>query len=288
MSRIFGPVRQNGYVVRDIEKAMTHWVEVMGVGLATAITNLMMCAIIMTIAMKAGRMRQYYVLGRLWRSDWSAFRDIFRVGIPISMMIMMEHSLFASATFMMGNLGTAAVAAHTIALNLAATSFMVPLGIGQAAVVRVGLAVGRKDPDGIRRAGWTALVIGGLFMLVPALLFAFFPKALIGLFIDVDAPENAAVLALGMSYLQIAAFFQLFDGIQCIAAHVLRGHRDTRTPMMAAALSYLIIGFPSAFYMAFHTPLAGDGIWWGLLVALGLVAVFLTLRIHRLNRQLST
>ena len=125
-------------------------------------------------------------------------------------------------------------------------------------------------------------------MLGPALLFALFPKALIGLFIDVDAPENAAVLALGMSYLQIAAFFQLFDGIQCIAAHVLRGHRDTRTPMMAAALSYLIIGFPSAFYMAFHTPLAGDGIWWGLLVALGLVAVFLTLRIHRLNRQVST
>ena len=96
------------------------------------------------------------------------------------------------------------------------------------------------------------------------------------------------MLALGMSYLQIAAFFQLFDGIQCIAAHVLRGHRDTRTPMMAAGLSFLIVGFPSAFYMAFHTPLAGDGIWWGLLVALGLVAVFLTLRIHRLTRQVST
>ncbi len=262
--------------------------EVMGVGLATAITNLVMCAVIMTIAMKAGRMRRYHVLGRLWRSDWGTFRDIFRVGVSISMMIMMEHSLFASATFMMGNLGTAEVAAHTIALNLAATSFMVPLGIGQAAVVRVGLAVGRKDPDGIRRAGWTALVIGGLFMLIPALLFAIFPKALIGLFIDVDAPENAAVLALGMSYLRIAAFFQLFDGIQCIAAHVLRGHRDTRTPMMAAGLSFLIVGFPSAFYMAFHTPLAGDGIWWGLLVALGLVAVFLTLRIHRLTRQVST
>ena len=133
----------------------------------------------MTIAMKARRMRQYYVLGRLWRSDWGAFRDIFRVGVPISLMIMMEHSLFASATFMMGNLGTAEVAAHTIALSLAATSFMVPLGIGQAAVVRVGLAVGRKDPDGIRRAGWIALASGGLFMLGPALLFAFFPKALI-------------------------------------------------------------------------------------------------------------
>ena len=259
--------------------------EVMGVGLATTVTNIVMCAVIFAIVIKAKRMRRYHVLNWYWRHDWTAFRDIFRVGIPISMMIMMEHSLFASATFMMGNLGTAEVAAHTIALNLAATSFMIPLGIGQAAVVRVGLAIGRQDPDGARRAGWTALAVGALIMLLPALLFGFAPQTLIGLFIDVDASTNATVLTLGMSYLTIAAFFQLFDGIQCIAAHILRGFQDTRTPMLAAGLSYLIIGFPSAFFMAFYTSLAGDGIWWGLLIALGLVAVFLTLRFHRLTLQ---
>ncbi|MED6311222.1 MAG: MATE family efflux transporter, partial [Pseudomonadota bacterium] len=140
---------------------------VMGVGLATTFTNFAMCTAIMIIAMKANRLRRYNVLGRFWRPDWSVFKDILKVGIPISAMIMMEHSLFASATFMMGNLGTAEVAAHTIALQLAATSFMVPLGIGQAAVIRVGLAVGRKDIEGVRRAGWLAIGLGFAFMFGP-------------------------------------------------------------------------------------------------------------------------
>lgn len=260
--------------------------EVMGVGLATTATNTVMCAVIMVISMKANRLRRYKVLGRFWRPDWPVFREIFRVGTPISAMIMMEHSLFASATFMMGNLGTAEVAAHTIALNLAATSFMVPLGIGQAAVVRVGLAIGRQDAAGVRRAAWTAIAIGFVFMFVPALMFAIAPKFFIGLFIDVDVAANALVVRLGMSYLLIAAIFQLSDGIQCIAAHILRGHRDTRVPMFIAGLSFLVVGFPAAFYMAFHTPLRGDGIWWGMLIALSLVALLLTARVHRLSRSI--
>lgn len=258
---------------------------VMGVGIATTATNLVMCAAIMLIAMKANRLKRYVVLGRLWRPDWSVFRDIFRVGTPISAMIMMEHTLFASATFMMGNLGTHEIAAHTIALNLAATSFMVPLGIGQAAVIRVGLAVGRNDVEGVRRAGWMALIIGFGFMFVPVMLFALAPKFLIGLFIDISVPANAIVVQLGVSYLLIAALFQLSDGIQCIAAHVLRGRRDTQMPMYIAACGYMLIGFPAAFYMAFETPLRGDGIWWGLLIALGLVAVALTYRFHRLTAR---
>lgn len=262
--------------------------EVMGVGIATSATNFVMFVIMMLIASNANRLKHYVVLGRIWRPDWSVFRDIFRVGTPISAMIMMEHALFAGATFMMGNLGTDEIAAHTIALNLAATSFMVPLGIGQAAVIRVGLAVGRGDRDGVRRAGWMALGIGFAFMFVPVLLFALAPKFLIGLFIDVDVPANATVVSLGMSYLLIAALFQLSDGTQCIAAHVLRGQRDTQTPMLIAAAAYVAIGFPAAYLMGFETPLRGDGIWWGLLIALGLVAVSLTLRFHRLTRVTAT
>ena len=258
---------------------------VMGVGLATTFTNFAMCAAIMIIAMKANRLRRYNVLGRFWRPDWSVFKDILKVGIPISAMIMMEHSLFASATFMMGNLGTAEVAAHTIALQLAATSFMVPLGIGQAAVIRVGLAVGRKDIEGVRRAGWLAIGLGFAFMFGPAVLFATMPEFLIGLFIDIDAPANADVLTLGISYLLIAAIFQLSDGTQCIAAHTLRGLRDTRVPMLIAGLSFLVIGFPSAFYTAFYTTLEGDGIWWGLLIALSLVAVLLSIRFHYKTKE---
>ena len=229
------------------------------------------------------RFRRYYILASFWRRDWRVFCDIFRVGFPISAMIMMEHSLFASATFMMGNLGTNEVAAHTIALNLAATSFMIPLGIGQAAVVRVGLAAGRRDHEGARRAGWSALALGFIFIFPSALLFALVPTFLIGLFIDVNASANAEVVKLGISYLLIAALFQLFDSIQCITAHILRGHRDTRIPMIVIGLSYLLIGFPSALLMAFTTVLRGEGIWWGMLIALGLVAIFLTIRFQRLK-----
>ena len=259
--------------------------EVMGVGLATTFTNFAMCAAIMLISMKANRLRRYNVLGRFWRPDWSVLRDILKVGLPISAMIMMEHSLFASATFMMGNLGTAEVAAHTIALQLAATSFMVPLGIGQAAVIRVGLAVGRNDIAGVRRAGWLAIGLGFTFMFGPAVLFAIAPRFLIELFLDIGDPVNADVLALGISYLLIAAIFQLSDGIQCIAAHALRGLSDTRVPMLIAGLSFLVIGFPSAFYTAFYTPLRGDGIWCGLFIALSLVAVLLSMRFHHQTKK---
>ena len=258
---------------------------VMGVGLATTFTNFTMCSAIMIIAMKANRLRRYKVLGYFWRPDWLVFRDILKVGIPISAMIMMEHSLFASATFMMGNLGKSEIAAHTIAIQLAATSFMVPLGIGQAAVIRIGLAVGRNDSAGARRAGWLAIGLGFAFMFVPAVLFAVAPQFLIGLFIDIQAPANSEILALGSSYLLIAAIFQLSDGIQCIAAHSLRGLCDTRIPMLIAGLSFLLIGFTVAQYTAFHTPLRGDGIWWGLLLALSLVAVLLSVRFYHLTKE---
>lgn len=261
-----------------------HWgfprLELAGVGLSTTLANVAMMTTLLVFAMRANRIRRYAILGRFWRPDWRLFRDIFKVGLPISGLMMMEHSLFAAAVFLLGKLGTAQLAAHMIAINCAATSFMIPLGIGQAATIRVGLAIGRGDPAGARRAGWTALGLGIAFMLAPAILFAVFPTALIGLFLDLADPRNAAVVGFAGSFLAIAALFQIFDGGQCIAAHILRGRKDTRVPMALACVGYLGVGLSASWLLGFHTALGGAGVWWGLLIGLAVVATMLIVRIH--------
>lgn len=268
-----------------------HWgfprLELAGVGLSTAIANVAMTIALLLFATRARRIRRYAILGRFWRPDWHLFREIFKLGLPISGMMMMEHSLFAAAVFLLGKLGTAQLAAHMIAINCAATSFMIPLGIGQAATIRVGLAIGRGDSAGARRAGWAALGLGMLFMIAPAILFAVFPMTLIGLFIDLAAPENAAVIGFAASFLGIAALFQIFDGGQCIAAHILRGRKDTRTPMALACLGYLGVGLSASYLLGFHSPLGGAGVWWGLLIGLAVVTVMLVIRIRVTTGALS-
>lgn len=272
-------------LVGDYVLMFGHWgfprLELMGVGIATTVANVFKFTVLLLFAARARGLRRYAILGRLWRPDWPLFREIFQVGMPISGMIMMEHLLFATAVFMLGILGTSALAAHMIAINCAATSFMVPLGIGQAATIRVGIAVGRGDEPGARRAGWSALGLGAGFMIGPAVLFAAVPAGLIALFIDIGDAANERVVALATSYLLIAAAFQLFDGCQAIAVGSLRGLKDTRVPMLIGFVGYIVIGVSASYALGFHTALGGVGVWLGLLVALVLVAVLLTLRFHR-------
>jgi MATE family multidrug resistance protein len=145
--------------------------------------------------------------------------------------------VFALAAYFMGWLGAAAVAAHAIALQLAALTFMVPLGLGQAATVRVGLALGRADTAAISRAGWTAWVMGVGFMGLMALAMWGFPRELVTLFLA-DVPANAVVIGLAISFLRVAAAFQLVDGAQVIGAGMLRGLHDTRWPLLFALFGY--------------------------------------------------
>jgi MATE family multidrug resistance protein len=257
---------------------------VVGAGLATSIANTFSFAALLGFVLADRRLRRFYILGRFWRADWQRLRELFRVGLPIGFILLLEVGLFSAAVQLMGWLGTAEIAAHQIALQCAAIAFMVPLGIGQAATVRVGLAAGQRDAAAVRRAGWVALGLGIAFMSSTALLMWLVPQALVGLFLDLDRPENAHVTALAVAFLGIAALFQIVDGVQTIALGALRGLKDTRVPAMLAAAGYWLVGFPTSALLAFRADMGGVGVWWGLAIGLAVVAILALIRFARRER----
>jgi MATE family multidrug resistance protein len=177
----------------------------------------------------------------------------------------------------MGLIGVTEVAAHGVALNIAAFAFQVPFGIAQAATVRVGLAYGARDPRWIGLAGNTALWLGTGVMVLSATLIWAIPGLLVGLYLD-PTPANAATAALAVRFLAVAAIFQLVDGAQAVAQGVLRGLQDTRVPMAVALFGYWVVGFGASAWLGFRTDLAGVGIWWGLAIGLAVVSVLLLWR----------
>jgi multidrug resistance protein, MATE family len=246
-----------------------------GAGIATSLTNLLLFASLLSYILIDRQFRRFHVFGRLWRPDWTRFREIFRIGLPIGVTLVMEVGLFAAAGFLIGLIGKAELAAHQIALQCASVAFMVPLGLAQAATVRVGLAAGAGDAPGIRRAGITALVMGGAVMLATATVMWTAPEALVGLFIDASDPANAAVIRAAVIFLAIAALFQLFDGGQVIGAGALRGLKDTRWPMVFAGLAYWVVGMSLAVGLGFGAGFGALGIWIALAVALAVAAVLM-------------
>ena len=257
---------------------------VVGAGLATSIANGFSFVALLGFILVDRRLRRFHILGRLWRPDWRRFVELFRVGLPIGFILVLEVGLFSGAVQLMGLLGTAEIAAHQIALQSAAVAFMVPLGIGQAVTVRIGLFAGARDRAGIKRAGWVALGLGIAFMSSTAVLFWSMPYALAGLFVDLERPENARVVALTVSFLSLAALFQVFDGVQAIALGALRGLKDTRVPAMLAAFGYWVVGFPVGALLAFKADLGGVGVWWGLTIGLIVVAALALARFVRRER----
>lgn len=244
-----------------------------GAGLATSIANAASAALLLAVILLDRRFRRFHVLGRLWRPDWRRFAEIFRLGLPIATTVLFEVAAFSGAVYVMGLIGTPELAAHQIAIQCAATSFMVPLAIGQAATVRVGLHAGAGDPDGVRRAGWTALGIGVAFMAAMAAVIAATRWPLVGLFLDVDHADNARTAELAAAFLLVAAFFQLFDGAQAVGMGVLRGLKDARVPMIIAGTGYWLIGLPAGAAAAWLLGWGGVGVWLGLALGLAVVAV---------------
>lgn len=220
------------------------------------------------------KFRRFHLFGRFWRADWPRFAHIWRLGLPIGLTMAFEGAVFGAAAYLMGLIDADSIAAHAIALQIAALSFMVPLGLGQAATVRVGRALGRNDSAGIARAGWTAWGLGVGFMAAMALVLWIFPRELITLFLD-DVPGNARVIGLGVSFLAVAAAFQIVDGAQVVGAGMLRGLHDTRVPMLFALFGYWVAGLGVGVWLAFYGGWEGVGIWTGLATGLGVVAALM-------------
>jgi len=207
--------------------------------------------------------------------------DILRIGVPVSLTVMAEAGLFSAAAFLMGRIGEAQLAGHTVALQLASLAFQVPFGIGQAATIRVGYHYGARNPAGVARAGKASMLLAMGFMAVPAALMLFTPHLLLRLYVDPDAPHNAAMVAFAVQYLAVAAAFQFFDGAQVVLAGLLRGLQDTRVPMAVAMFGYWVVGLAIALVLGFRTALQGTGIWIGLAAGLVVVAILLGRRWRR-------
>jgi MATE family multidrug resistance protein len=222
---------------------------------------------------------------RPWRpeaTDRAALGRMARLGIPIGVQMFFEYGVFGLIGALMGRIGTLAVAGHQIALNLSAVVFMVPQGIGAAAAVLVGRAVGAQDLSGARRAAWCAILAGAGFMVASALVFVLAPGFLARLY-----TLDGGVLAIAGSLIVLGGFFAVFDGLQAVSIGVLRGIGDTRAPVILSLLGYWVIGLPVSLWLGFRLGWGPEGLWWGLVLGLAVTAVVLLARVRsRLRRTL--
>jgi multidrug resistance protein, MATE family len=250
---------------------------IFGGGLGSSIVWGLLAVMLGLVIVTDRQFRRYHLFGRFWKPDWPRYRRLWKLGFPIGLAMGFEGGVFSAAAYLMGLINAESVAAHAVALQIAALSFMVPWGLSQAATVRVGLFLGRRDEVGISRAGWTAWALGVGFMALMALMIWSIPRDLITLFLE-DSPENARVIGLGVSFLAIAAIFQVVDGAQVVGAGMLRGLHDTRVPMIFTFIGYWAIGIGIGAWLAFGRGWEGVGIWTGLAVGLAIVAVLMLWR----------
>jgi len=227
--------------------------------------------------------REPALLRRIPRPDLNRIRELLRLGLPAAGQILLEVGVFATSTLLAGRFAPEALAAHHILLNIAGTTFMVPLGMSSAGAVAVGHAIGRKDLHAAKQSGWLAIFLGGGFMTVAAIVLLLIPRPLISLF-----TTNSDVLKIAMPLLSVAAVFQIFDGLQVVTTGVLRGAGDTRTPMLVNLMGHWLLGLPTGYFLAFVLGYGVTGIWWGLSVGLIVVGCVLLFAWSRLRLRSSS
>ncbi len=253
-----------------------------GSGYATLTTRMLMALVLIFSIHKSPRFQKYLPGKWDWDFHLGTLLHTLRLGIPNGFTVFFEVGAFASAAIMMGWFGTLPLAAHQIAISLASTTFLVALGIGIASSIRVGYEMGLGNPQGARHAGFVSIYLGALFMTVAALVFYFLRAFLPTLYVN-----DLEVIQMAAGFLTVVAFFEVFDGIQCVAIGALRGLSDTRWPSLLAFVAYWVLGLPLGYLMAFRWGVGPIGIWVGLLIGLVFISIFLTIRFHLLSRRVS-
>ena len=249
-----------------------------GSGLATTLSQTLMLGLLVAFSLIDPRLRRLRLFALPWRPALGELAALWRLGLPIGLMIMAEVGIFSGASLAMGLLGPATLVAHTIALQIAGLAFMIPLGLGQAVSVRIGRAYGAHDQSAIACAGEAAFGVTLAYALLSAAVMIAAPRLLISPFLAVDAPENAAAVGIAVTLLRVAAIFQVFDGAQATLANMLRGLHDSRWPLVIALVGYWGVGAPIGLALGFATPLGGVGVWIGLATGLAVVALMLGAR----------
>ncbi|HIK53708.1 MAG TPA: MATE family efflux transporter [Synechococcales cyanobacterium M55_K2018_004] len=249
-----------------------------GIGYASSFSLWCMLLTLGLYLLSQPNLRQYQIFRRLYQFEGRMFWTLVKLGVPLGVLAVMETGLFTVTTYLMGQLGTTALAAHQIAIQVASLTFMVPLGISLATTVRVGQLVGRKSLPQARMSGFVGIGLGGLAMLGLGLVIWVIPEPIVGIFLDLKSAENTDVIQLAVQLLKVAALFQLFDGIQVCAVGALHGIKDTVIPMVIGIVSYWGIGLTAGYWLGLRLGFGGVGLWCGLAIALCVAALVLTWR----------
>ncbi|WP_170788902.1 MATE family efflux transporter [Ruegeria lacuscaerulensis] len=249
---------------------------VIGAAIASVVTQVVSLVFVVIYAVRV--LPEHSLFQRFWRPDWEFFFSVLRLGVPIGLTTLAEVSLFAMSAIMMGWLGQVPLAAHGIALNLASATFMVHLGLSNAATIRAGNALGRKDRAHLEKGAIAVTAMSLVMSVLTVILFLTCAEPLISLFMEADDPQRSQILLIGTGLLAMAALFQLVDGAQVIALGLLRGLQDAKVPMVMAGLSYWVVGIPASYYFGFVQGMDGIGVWLGLVLGLAFAAVLLMAR----------
>ena len=250
---------------------------IVGAGIATVFVNLFMCISFLVYAKV--KLPQHNLFVRFWRPDWPVIGLVSKMGSAIGISSLAEAGLFSASSIMMGWIGQIELAAHGIALQLASITFMLHLGLSDAATIRVSSAFGKKNKTEIINECWAALIISLAVSFLAIVVFLGIPKFLVSAFLNPEELSANLIMKIGVSLLALAALFQLVDGGQALAIHLLRGLHDTTIPMYLAIISYWIIGLPIGYLLSFHYNFGPQGIWLGLVLGLGSACVFLFTRL---------
>jgi multidrug resistance protein, MATE family len=254
---------------------------VLGSAIATTLVQVFSMAIMCAYAAWLPGLRRFQLFVRFWRPDWPAFARVFQLGWPMGLTGLAESGLFYAAALMMGWIGTVDLAAHGIALEITAMTFMVHVGLSNAATVRAGRAFGEGDHAGLRMGAKVSVVLSLVFAGLTVILFLTLPETLIGVFLSKTDPARDQIIVTATLMLALAALFQVADAAQVMALGLLAGLQDTRVPMVYATISYWLIGMPVSYVLAFPLGMGGAGVWLGLVFGLGCAAASLMARFWR-------
>ncbi|MGD1861819.1 MAG: MATE family efflux transporter [Leptolyngbyaceae cyanobacterium] len=246
-----------------------------GLAIASVLSHLIMCLSLLGYLLyhRRGFFRPYQLFEPPWQLRPRLLKRLLVLGLPIGIVTILENGLFTVMTLMVGAIGTHVLAAQQLALQTVIIVFMLPLGMSYAATARVGQWYGRGDWDGVQRAALVSVGLTIATMVIFGVIFVLFPTPLIGVYLNVNDPDNQAVLQAGVAMLTVAGFGQVVDGVQRTANGVLQGLQDTRVPMLLSFIAYWVVGLASGYWLGFHTPLGGVGIWIGAYLGLAVAAI---------------
>ena len=249
-----------------------------GAAIATLVTTILSILILLYFCLFKDEYSSYLIFNNMWRLDIEAFKEVFKLGLQVGITMLAESGLFSATAVMMGWLGTNALAAHGIAIQISGITFMVYLGLANAGTVRVGRAVGRMDNSGLKLASISVIILTIGAVLIVAFTFLSVPKPLLMLFLSPSHVDTPSIILIGVPLLAIAAIFQIADGLQVVVLGLLRGLKDTAIPMVITTICYWGVGIPCSYLFGFVFNWGGKGIWFGLVIGLALASAFLSSR----------